>query len=137
MDIDKPMNRARRIARVGARYHTLANITAAVIGAVVLDLQSGYALLEFRRQRRIDGIHIDEIGVPALRRCLQRIEHAGLWRFLHIGHIGVPDGFAMTRLPIGSPFSSTLDTTYISGSPSTKRRPVSWTGASRDPQIGG
>jgi hypothetical protein len=63
----------------------------------MLNLQADDALFKFRGQGCIGRIHVDEESVPALCRSLQRIQHAGLGRLLHIRHVSVPDGFTVAK----------------------------------------
>src|SRR3954447_3987984 len=60
MSADQRVDGAGRGARIVCRRDALAQEAAAVVGAVVLDLQAGDALLQLRRKRVVDRIHAAE-----------------------------------------------------------------------------
>ena len=97
MDADQRMHRAWRGDRVVGRRHTLAQIAAAIVGAVVLDLEAGDAVVEPLRQRLVDAIHRAERGVAPDRRHFERIQYARLRRHVEIRHVGVPHRFAVAE----------------------------------------
>ena len=87
---------------VVGRRDALADIAAAVVGAVVLDLEAGDAFLQPRRQRLVDAVHGAE-------RCCRRSAvfektSTRLRRRVEMD-MSVLHGFPVARLPIGSPFT--------------------------------
>ena len=88
------MNGAGRDARVVGRGDALPDIAAAIVGAVVLDLELVDPLFQLRGERIVNCIHAAERSVAARGRHFERVEHAGLGRQLQVRHVGVPDRLA-------------------------------------------
>jgi sodium-dependent dicarboxylate transporter 2/3/5 len=94
MDTDERMKRPRRGARIVARRDPGANVSAAVVGAVVLDPHRLSGRTELARQRLPRAVHRAEARIAAARGNLERVEGARLRRVGQVRHVGVPDGLA-------------------------------------------
>ena len=94
VDGDERVERARRGSRIVARRDAGADVSAAVVGAVVLDAQLQRGRTQLRRERVPRAVHRAEAGVAAARRNFERIQRARLRRVGQVRHVGVPDGFA-------------------------------------------
>jgi len=80
VDANEGMQGARRGPRIIGRRHARADISAAVIGAVVLDLQTLDSLFQGRRQCLPRAMHRAEHRVAAGVRHFERVERARLRR---------------------------------------------------------
>ena len=94
MGADQRVHGPRRRSWIVGRGDALAQIAAAIIGTVVLDLQVGDPAFQLIRQRLVDRVHAAERGVAAGRRHLERVQHARHRRYIEIGHVGMPNRFA-------------------------------------------
>ncbi len=97
MRADQRMHRAWRGARIVGRRYSLPHIPAAIVRAVVLDLQTREAVLQPLRQRFVDAVHRTERCIAADRRHFERIENARLRRHVEIRHVSVPYRFAVAQ----------------------------------------
>lgn len=78
--------------RVIVAFHSLAQVAAGIVGAVVFDSPSFDAPAQRRRHVSEGGFHAGEPGVAAGGRNLDGIEQGGAGRLIEIGHVGVPGG---------------------------------------------
>src|ERR1700730_18567643 len=88
---------ARRTERIVCWRDTLAQVAAAVVGAVVLDLEVRDTVLQFVRERVVDGVHAAKRCITPCGRHFESVEHARLWRHVEIRHISVPYRFAIAE----------------------------------------
>src|SRR5580704_15751006 len=87
---DQRVHGARRGPGIVAVGQPGAEIAAAVVGAVVFDLEPGEPALHRLAQALIAAVHAAKAGIAARRRDLDGVEHARHRRILEIGHVGVP-----------------------------------------------
>jgi len=97
MDADERMQRARCGARIVGGRDTGADVTAAVVGAVMLDAQRGGTSAQVLGQCVPGAVHRAEVGVAAVCRHLERVERARFRRIRQVRHVRVPDGLAGTE----------------------------------------
>ncbi len=95
-----------RIAHVARFLVALSQHAGAVARRIVNGRQPLDACSEIVRQRVVGGKHVSEIRVTPFGRNLDRVEHGGLRRYLDVGHVCVPDGFACAEI---SPRHAALD----------------------------
>jgi len=95
------MERAGRRARVVARRDPGADVSAAVVGAVVLDAQLQRGRTQLLGQRVKRPVHRAEARVAAARRDFERVERARLRRVGQVRHVGVPDRFTCAEAADG------------------------------------
>jgi len=101
VNTDERMERAGRRARVVARRDPGADVSAAVVGAVVLDAQLQRGRTQLLGQRVKRPVHRAEARVAAARRDFERVERARLRRVGQVRHVGVPDRFTCAEAADG------------------------------------
>jgi sodium-dependent dicarboxylate transporter 2/3/5 len=93
MHADERVERAGRRARIVARRDAGANVSAAVVRAVMLDAQRQRDRPQVLGKRVPRAIHGAEARVASARRDFERVKRARLRRVRQIRHVGMPDGF--------------------------------------------
>jgi sodium-dependent dicarboxylate transporter 2/3/5 len=101
MNADKGMKRPGRGPRIVARRDAGADVSAAVVRAVMLDAQRQRELPQVVRERIPRAIHGAEARVASARRDFERMERARFRRIREVRHIGMPDGFARAEAADG------------------------------------
>ena len=101
MDAHEGMQRAGRLARIVGRGDAGTNVSAAVVGAIVLDAHRPNPIAHVVPETIPGAVHGAEAGVSARCRYFEREEGAGLRRVGQIRHVRVPDGFAGTEAADG------------------------------------
>ena len=97
MDADQRVQRAGSGTRIVSRRDAHADVSAAVVRAVVLDPHRERPRAQILGQRIPGAVHRAEAGVSARRRDFERIQRARLWRLGQVRHVGVPHGFTGTE----------------------------------------
>jgi solute carrier family 13 (sodium-dependent dicarboxylate transporter), member 2/3/5 len=97
MHADERMQGTGSTTRIIGRDDACADVSAAVVRAVVLDAHRGRARTQVLGQRLPGSVHRAEAGVSACRWDFERIQRAGLRRIGQVRHVGVPHGFTRTE----------------------------------------
>ena len=98
---DERMECARRGARIISWRDTGADVSAAVVGTVVLDAQLRRGRAQIIRHRVPRAVHRAETRVSASRWNFERVERAPLRRVGQVRHVGVPDRFTRAEAADG------------------------------------
>ena len=94
MDADEWMQRAGSRTRIVRRRHAGADVSAAVVRAVMLDAHPERSRAEVLGQRVPRTVHRAETCVATGRRNLERVQGARLRRIRQVRHVRVPDGLS-------------------------------------------
>ncbi len=101
MDADERMQGAGRGAGIISRRDAGADVSAAVVRAVMLDAQRLRGRPQILRQRVPRAVHRAEVGVAARGGHFERIERARLGWLGQVGHVGVPHRFTRAEAADG------------------------------------